>query len=161
MRRNAARSRGAMPSSASSVMVRATRQQFAAQPLGLRGEENPHLAAVVVAAHAADQPGFLHAAQRDHRGRLHHADPRRELALRKPVGDPQHAQKIPLAARDAVRRRYAAPAIAETRDGRRAPDSRNSIAAGTRRRGAAAAWLSAKVAVASALTGRAALPIIT
>jgi predicted phosphodiesterase len=79
------------------------RQQFAAQPLCLGGEENQHLAAVVVAAHAADQPGFLHAAQRDHRGRLHHADPRRELALRKPVGDPQHAQKIPLAPRDAER----------------------------------------------------------
>ena len=85
-------------------MVRATPQQFAAQPLGLRGEENQHLAAVVVAADAADQPGFLHAAQRDHGGRLHHADLRRELALRKPVGDPQHAQKIPLAARDAEKR---------------------------------------------------------
>ena len=104
MRRNAARSRGAMPCFRLVGDGPRHGQQFAAQPLGLRGEEHPHLAPVVVAADAADQPGSLHAAQRDHGGRLHHADPRRQLPLRQPVRVPQHAQKIPLAARHAVRR---------------------------------------------------------
>ncbi len=103
-RRNAARSRAAMPCSASSVMRRATPSNSLRSRFGLRGQEDPHLAAVVVAANAADQPGPLHAAQRDHGGRFHHADPRRQFALRQPVRDPQHAQEIPLAARHAVGR---------------------------------------------------------
>jgi hypothetical protein len=49
-----------------------------------------------------DQTSLLHAAERNHRSRLHHADARGEFALRQAVLRPQYAQEIPLPAGDAV-----------------------------------------------------------
>src|SRR5438270_3027761 len=60
------------------------------------------LALVVGAADAPDQAGFFHAAQRDDGSGLHHADAGGELALRETILVPQHAQEIPLAARDTM-----------------------------------------------------------
>jgi hypothetical protein len=59
------------------------------------------LAPVGGAAPAGDPAGFLHAAQRDRRGRLLHADAGGELALGQPVLLPQDAQEVPGAGRDA------------------------------------------------------------
>ena len=103
-RRNCASSAGSMPSAALIVHALRDLQEPVAQPPRLRRQMNPGDPPVVGAAHAADQARLLHAAQRDDRGRLHHADARAQFALRQPVLLPQHAQEIPLAAGDAVRR---------------------------------------------------------
>src|SRR5207302_1626642 len=57
------------------------REQLVAQALGFRGQPYLRAALVVAAAHPANEARSLHAAQRDHRRRLHGADPGGQLAL--------------------------------------------------------------------------------
>src|SRR5262245_12142049 len=88
------------------VLVDAARdqQQLLAHALGFGGEPNARHALVVARARTANEARLLHAAQRDHRGRLHHADATGELALREAILDPEHAQEVPLPTADAVSR---------------------------------------------------------
>src|SRR5262245_25291031 len=86
------------------ILVDAARdeQHLLAYALGLGSQ--PHLshALVLARARAADEARLLHAAQRDHGGRLHHANAGGEFALRETIFDPENAQEVPLPARDAV-----------------------------------------------------------
>src|SRR5262245_31564593 len=86
------------------ILVDAAREQqhLVADALGLGRQPNARHALVVAQTRPADETGLFHAAQRDHGGRLHHADATGELALREAVLDPENAQEVPLPARDAM-----------------------------------------------------------